>query len=63
MGEFGGGAALAITVEVIVEALVALGGRWDDPQGELEECGWRSGEGRLEGVVRCDPNFLDHHAD
>ena len=39
MGEFGGGAALAIAAEVIVEALVALGGRWDDPLGELGEGG------------------------
>jgi len=38
LGEFGDGAALAIAVDVVVAAFVALGGSWDPP-GELEEGG------------------------
>ena len=53
LGEFGGGAALAIAVEVVVAAFVALGGSWDPP-GELEEGGGGEAEEGGGGEVgRC----------
>ena len=53
MGEFGDGAALAIAVDVVVAAFVALGGSWDPP-GELEEGGGGEAEEGGGGEVgRC----------